>query len=105
MTKSHYIIEGASGITAKQFAPKVTHVIWVAYSKQICINSIKTRKLPSGQKSTPQQTQFLVNMAKKYYNKNNKSSISLLIHESIFNNFKGSKYKLVTREDANNLKI
>jgi adenylate kinase family enzyme len=105
MGKSKYIIEGASGITAKQFAPKVSHIIWVSYPKTVCINSIKTRKLPTGQKSTPQQTQFLVNMAKEYYNKNNKSSVSLTIHKDIFNNFKGSKYMLVSREDANNLKV
>lgn len=105
MSKASYIVEGASCITAKQFVPKVTHIIWVAYPKKVCVTSIKTRKLASGQKSTPQQTQFLVNMAKNYYSKNNKSTISLAIHTNIFDKFKGSKYKLVTRKDSDNFKL
>jgi adenylate kinase family enzyme len=105
MSKNNYIIEGASGITAKQFAKKVSHLIWVSYPKKVCVESIKTRKLPSGQKSTKAQTQFLADMASNYYKTTNKSSISFNMHLKIFNDFTGSKYCFTTREDANSFKI
>ena len=105
MSRSRYIIEGASGITAKQFAPKATHLIWILYPKKVCVESIKTRKLPPGQKCTNEQTQFLVKMSQHYYNKTNNSSISINTHKKIFDNFRGSRYCLTCRYDANNLKI
>lgn len=105
MSKKNYIIEGASGITAKQFAKKATHMIMIAYDKNVCINSIKTRKLPKGQKSTPAQTAFLVQMAKIYYDPRNTSSISFKTHRKIFDSFNGSKFYIVNRYDANRIRI
>jgi adenylate kinase family enzyme len=103
--KKNYIIEGASGITAKDFAKHVSHLVMVAYDKNVCIESIKTRKLPKGQTSTPKQTAFLVAMAKKYYDPKNDGSISLNTHLDIFDDFCGSKYYITDRDDANRFRI
>lgn len=105
MSNKNYIIEGASGITAKQFAKVATHLIFVAYPMNVCINSINTRKLDKGQKSTPSQTEYLVNVAKAYYSHKNKGSLSLWTHKKIFDEFSGSKYFITSREDANKLQI
>ena len=56
MAKKDYIIEGASGITAKQFAKVATHLMFVGYPMKVCVESIKTRKLDKGQKSSAAQT-------------------------------------------------
>jgi adenylate kinase family enzyme len=105
MKKKSYIIEGASGITAKQFAKVVSHLIFIAYSKKVCVDSITTRKLAKGQKSTPAQTAWLVNFAKNYYSKTNKGSVSLSMHKGIFDKFQKSKYYISSRNDANRLII
>ena len=105
MKHSSYIIEGASGITAKKFAKVVTQLIFIKYPKELCLKSILSRKLPSGQKSTNDQTRWLYNFAKTYYNKNNKGSCSAYTHTTIVSNFKHSIYILTNREDANNLSL
>jgi adenylate kinase family enzyme len=105
MAQKNYIIEGASGITAKQFAKVATHLMFIGYPVKVCINSIKTRKLDKGQKSSPEQTAWLVNFAKEYYSPKNKGSVSLYTHKEIFDEFSGSKYFIATREDANKLQI
>jgi adenylate kinase family enzyme len=105
MSNKSYIIEGASGITAKKFAQFATHLIFVKYPKLVCLKSIRTRKLPSGQVSSKAQTDWLYNFAKAYYEKNNKGSCSLITHQSIVDKFTHSTYILTTREDANRLAI
>lgn len=105
MANKEYIIEGASGITAKKFAKVCTHLIFVKYPKDVCLKSIRSRKLPSGQVSTKAQTDWLYNFAKEYYSKKNKGSCSLYTHEYIVNNFKKSIYILTNRCDANSLQI
>lgn len=105
MGNKSYIIEGASGITAKKFAKVVTHLIFVKYPKEVCLDSIRTRKLKKGQVSTKAQTDWLYNFAKGYYDKNNTGSVSLYTHYEIFNNFNGSKYLVASRDDANRLSI
>lgn len=105
MAKKNYIIEGASGISAREFAKHVSHLVMIAYDKKVCIESIKTRKLPKGQVSTPEQTAFLVKMAKKYYDPKNEGSISFNTHTEIFDDFCGSKYYITDRDDANRFRI
>ena len=105
MSHKSYIIEGASGITAKKFAKVDTHLIFIKYPKEVCLNSIKTRALDKGQKSTKSETDWLYNFAKEYYSKKNQGSVSLFTHEEIVNNFKKSIYILTSREDANKLAI
>jgi adenylate kinase family enzyme len=105
MSFKSYIIEGASSITARQFAKVCTHLIFIKYPKSVCLKSIKTRKLASGQVSSKAQTDWLYNFAKAYYSKTNKSSVSLTAHTEIVNNFIHSIYILTTREDANQLSI
>jgi adenylate kinase family enzyme len=105
MKHKSYIIEGASGITAKKFARVATHLIFIKYPKSVCLKSIRSRKLPSGQISTKSQTDWLYNFAKAYYEKNNKGSCSMYTHEDIVDKFKHSIYILTNREDANRLHI
>lgn len=105
MNNKTYIIEGASGITAKKFAKIATHLIFIKYPKSVCLKSIRTRKLPSGQVSSKEQTDWLYNFAKEYYEKNNTDSCSLITHQNIVSGFKKSIYILTTREDANRLAI
>jgi adenylate kinase family enzyme len=105
MSEKNYIIEGASGVTAKQFAKVATHMMFVGYPMKVCIESIKTRKLDRGQKSSAEQTAWLVNFAKAYYSSKNKGSVSLYTHKKIFDEFSGSKYFIAEREDANKLQI
>jgi adenylate kinase family enzyme len=105
MNNKSYIIEGASGETAKKFAKIASHLIFIKYPKLVCLKSIRSRKLPSGQISSKEQTDWLYNFAKKYYEKTNNGSCSLITHESIINKFKKSIYILTNREDANRLSI
>lgn len=105
MANKSYIIEGASGETAKKFARIATHLIFIKYPKTVCLKSIRSRKLPSGQVSSKSQTDWLYNFAKAYYEKKNTGSCSLYTHEDIVKNFKKSMYILTTREDANSLAI
>ena len=100
-----YIIEGASGITARQFLHEATHLIFIKYPWPVCKESILTRTLPKGQVSTKEQTTGLAKWASGYYKRSAKESVSMQAHQKIFDDFKGSKYILVSREDANNLCI
>jgi adenylate kinase family enzyme len=101
--QKNYIIEGASGITAKQFAKEATHLIFINYPVNVCVESIMNRTLDKGQVSSKEQTAWLVNFAKSYYKKPGTESVSLKTHKKIFDEFKGNKYYLVTRDDANRL--
>jgi adenylate kinase family enzyme len=105
MSNKSYVIEGASGITAKKFARIATHLIFIKYPKSVCLKSIRSRTLPSGQISSKEQTDWLYNFAKKYYEKSNSGSCSLITHEDIVNKFKKSIYILTSREDANRLSV
>ena len=105
MQNKSYIIEGASGLTAKQFANVCTHLVFLNYPKMICLNSIKTRTLESGQVSSKKQTNDLYNYAKTYYLPTNTGSISRHTHEQIASNFKYNKYIIYDRESASRLTI
>jgi adenylate kinase family enzyme len=69
MSNKSYIIEGASGITAKKFAKIASHLVFIKYPKTVCLKSIRSRKLPSGQISSKAETDWLYNFAKEYYEK------------------------------------
>jgi adenylate kinase family enzyme len=105
MTNKSYIIEGASGLTAKKFAKVATHLIFIKYPKSVCLKSIRSRKLPSGQISSKSQTDWLYNFAREYYEKKNTGSCSLYTHKNIVDKFKKSIYTITSRDDANRLML
>jgi hypothetical protein len=72
MLNKSYIIEGASGITSKKFAKVATHLVFIKYPKDVCLNSIRHRHLDKGQNSSKAETDWLYNFAKTYYSKTNK---------------------------------
>ena len=92
MSNKSYIIEGASGITAKKFAKIASHLVFIKYPKNVCLKSIRSRKLPSGQISSKAETDWLYNFAKEYYEKKNTGSCSLVTHSDIVDKFTKSIY-------------
>ena len=105
MSNKSYIIEGASGITAKKFAKIASHLVFIKYPKTVCLKSIRSRKLRSGQISSKAETDWLYNFAKEYYEKKNTGSCSLVTHLSIVDKFTKSIYILTNRDDANRLSL
>ena len=98
-----FIIEGADGPLCEIFAPYCNELIFIDYPWKICYNSILNRKLDPGMKSTPEATKWLINWAKTYYINPITMGNSHKRHFNIYNDFKGSKHYITSRNIANRI--
>ena len=103
MKNKSYVIEGASITLGRIFVKEATHLILINYQWEVCKASIFTRKLDCGRPSPIEERNSLLKWAEKYYERTEKNIASFKNHKELFDEFKKTKYRLDTREEANQL--
>ena len=89
-----WIIEGVFGWLAEIAVPRATALIWLDVPWSVCRAGLLARGLRRG--STDQDHTELLKWAEAYWDRKTPSSFTG--HLTIFENFPGPKYKLVSRE-------
>jgi adenylate kinase family enzyme len=90
-----WIIEGVYGWLAEVVISRTTDLIWLDLPWTVCRAGLLARKAARGQ-STQDRLQFL-DWAKAYWERQTPSSFAG--HARIFENFKGSKFRLRNRSE------
>tara|TARA_B100000586_G_C20006523_1_gene382759 strand:+ start:173 stop:703 length:531 start_codon:yes stop_codon:yes gene_type:complete len=103
MKNKSYVIEGASIALGRIFVKEATHLILINYQWEVCKASIFTRNLDCGRPSPIEERNSLLKWAEKYYERTEKNIASFKNHKKLFDDFKKTKYRLDSREEANNL--
>ena len=103
MKNKSYVIEGASITLGRIFVKEATHLILINYQWKVCKASIFTRKLDCGRPSPIEERNSLLKWAEKYYERTEKNIASFKNHKELFDDFKKTKYRLDSREEANQL--
>ena len=100
---ANWIVEGVFGELAQEFFVNASHLIWLDFDQETCLNSLRRRGSESSeqqdQQSAEENFQKLLTWASAYWQRNDLRSYRG--HARLFEEFNGQKVYLQTRDAVN----
>jgi adenylate kinase family enzyme len=103
LVQPEWIVEGVFGDLAEMFIPATECLIFLDLQWEACEVNLLNRTKGNTEQAVNSDINTLLMWASEY--KNRETSVSHSYHNRLFNNFKGTKYKLSSTQEIESFKI